>query len=182
MAVDQAFVAVALVKQSALARLKPVVMRLSGTGAQKAVAEAAKGASEKYWSQADDAVKAAAETKWGRGARYLKYGGKALVIVGAGLDAYEIYRSGFSTRTITKKAGGWAGAAGGAWLGAKGGAAAGAAIGVWFFGAGAAPGAAIGGTIGSIGGGIGGYFAGEAVAETVYDAFFDPGYQLMPTN
>ena len=171
-----------VLKQSALARLKPVVMRLSGTGAQKAVAEAAKGASEKYWSQADDAVKAAAETKWGKAARYLKYGGKALVIVGAGLDAYEIYRSGFSTRTITKKAGGWAGAAGGAWLGAKGGAAAGAAIGVWFFGAGAAPGAAIGGTIGSIGGGIGGYFVGQAVAETVYDAFFDPGYQLMPAN
>jgi len=169
-----------VLKQGALSRLKPTVTRLAGKGAQHAVAELSKQASRSFWSQGDEAVSSAAKTKWGKAARYLKYGGRSLVVVGAAVDIYDLYSSGFNTRTVSGKVGGWVGAAAGAWAGGKIGAAGGAGLGVWAAGAGAAPGAAIGGTLGAIAGGIGGYIGGEQLAQTAYDAFFERGYQLSP--
>lgn len=75
-----------------------------------------------------------------------KYAGPVGYAIGAGQIGYGIYQDGgrFGSNTKVATAGVVGGMAGAA-IGAKGGAAAGGAIGVFFFGAGAAPGAAIGG-------------------------------------
>lgn len=93
----------------------------------------------------------------------LKIGGKAIVLVAIGLDAYEIYTSENKARTITSVVGGWGGAAAGAPLGAKGGAIIGVGVG-----------AAVGGLVG----GISGYFIGREITETVYDLVSTKGYSL----
>jgi hypothetical protein len=95
--------------------------------------------------------------------------GPAILVVGAGLSAYNIATAENTSRAIAQEGGAWAGglalgSAGGS-LGAQGG----AAIGVWFGGFGAVPGAVIGGAVGAIGGGIVGALGGEKLATTVYD-------------
>jgi hypothetical protein len=95
--------------------------------------------------------------------------GPAILVVGAGLSAYNIATAENTSRAIAQEGGAWAGglalgSAGGS-LGAQGG----AAIGVWFGGFGAVPGAVIGGAVGAIGGGIVGALGGEKLVTTVYD-------------
>ena len=98
--------------------------------------------------------------------------GPAILVVGAGLSAYNIATAENTSRAIAQEGGAWAGglalgSAGGS-LGAQGG----AAIGVWFGGFGAVPGAVIGGAVGAIGGGIVGALGGEKLATTVYDGLY----------
>jgi RHS repeat-associated protein len=129
----------------------------------------------------------AAAARFGSAASVMRWVGRPLIAVAIASDAYRIYQSDFSPRTITSVAGGWAGA----WAGAKAGAWGGARIGA---GGAAALGqlgpqvatpeevvtvpvaGAVGGIIGGIGGAIGGYFFGSEVAETVYDWAFEPGF------
>lgn len=109
----------------------------------------------------------------GKAIKVLRYGGKALLVVGAIESGIEIYYAPDKKGAILTEAGGWIGATGGAELGAEGGAAIGGAIGVWFFGAGAVPGAAIGAFIGGVGGGIAGYAGGKAAVSYVYHKLTD---------
>ena len=76
--------------------------------------------------------------------------GKGLLVVGAGMSAYNIATAENKTRAVAQEAGTWTGAI----AGGKAGASAGAAIGAFFGGVGAVPGAIIGGFIGSVTGGI----------------------------
>ena len=99
----------------------------------------------------------------------LRYGGTALLVVGAASDAYSIYTAENKPKEATRVVGGWTGAYVGAEAGAWAGATAGAAVGAFFAGVGAVPGAAIGGFLGGLIGGIIGYSAGSAVAEGAYD-------------
>lgn len=87
-----------------------------------------------------------------------KFGGKALGVLGVGLDIYQRQAEGQTvTQTAVGVGGGLAGAAVGAQLGA--------AAGAPFAGVGAVPGAAIGGFLG----GIIGYFGGSALADRGYE-------------
>jgi hypothetical protein len=104
----------------------------------------------------------AAKAKFGSASRYIKWGGRALLVVAVAVDLYEIYNSENKARTITKKAGFWAGAlAGGA---AAGSATVGANV-IPFWGQVINIGA-------TIGGGIVGGLIGEKITETVYDWIF----------
>ncbi|HLK82767.1 MAG TPA: hypothetical protein VKT99_14910 [Xanthobacteraceae bacterium] len=106
-----------------------------------------------------------------KAAKYLKYGGRILLVVGIVSDAWSIVKSSQPLRRTAQVVGGWAGAWAGCEAGGAGGAAVGGALGE---GVGAAP----GGIIGCIGGGIGGYFFGSKVGGFVYDwaenTFFTP--------
>ena len=98
--------------------------------------------------------------------------GPTILVVGAGVSAYNIATSDNPSRTLAQEGGAWAGglavgSAGGS-LGAQGG----AAVGDWFSGVGAVPGAVIGGAVGAISGGIIGAFGGEKLATAVYDWLF----------
>jgi|GEM_PF-4483049 len=104
-----------------------------------------------------DLVKAAQKKFPNKSLKYVRYGGRILIVVAIAADIYNIYNSENKAKTIATTAGGWAGAAAGAY----GGGAAGAWIGGW----GAIPGALIGGAIG--------YFAGEEITETIYEWIFE---------
>ncbi|MGH7243395.1 MAG: RHS repeat domain-containing protein [Phycisphaerales bacterium] len=101
----------------------------------------------------------------GRAIKLVKYGGRALFVLGAAQSAVEIYYSENRTRTIIIEAAGWAGAAAGAWGGAKIG-----AVGGTFFSPGA--GTAIGAVSGAIGGGIAGFWLGQTATQKVVDYYF----------
>jgi len=104
----------------------------------------------------------AAKSRFGATAKFVKWGGRALLVVAIASDIYEVYNSQSKARTITKKVGGWTGAS----LGA-----AGTAIGLSWFEAAPGPGTIAHG-VATLGGGIAGYFIGETVTETVYDWVF----------
>ena len=100
----------------------------------------------------------------------LKVAGKVLTFVGIGLDAYEVYSSGYHPRNITGVAGGWAGA----WAGAKVGGAIGTGIGVWIGGVGEV----VTGPIGAFIGGVTGYFYGKKFSQTIYDKVTTKGISI----
>jgi hypothetical protein len=116
-----------------------------------------------------DLAKTATDTL-GKGGKFSKWGGRALGVAGAGLDAADEYKrqremgrsqGSSAAMGVTKAAGGLAGAE----AGASGGAALGATIGSVVPGAGTA----IGGAVGGIAGGIGGYLAGSGLAGKASD-------------
>lgn len=117
----------------------------------------------------DDGVVAAAKNlaaqqgMAGKLSGVVKVGGRVLVIVGAAMDGYRIYRAEDKVRETAKVAGGWAGAtaAGGAfasWASPS------LATGPWGW---------LGYGLGTVGAGAVGYFAGESVAEEVYELVVD---------
>jgi hypothetical protein len=105
-----------------------------------------------------------------KGAKYFKYAGRTLLVLGAAIDIYSIVVAKNRVKQVAKVVGGWAGAAGGCKLVGAGGA------GIGSFAPG--PGTAIGGVAGCIVGGIGGYLFGSYVAGEAYDlveeTFFEP--------
>jgi hypothetical protein len=130
-------------------------------------------------------AEAAAKAKSaGRPYRFVKWGGRALLVVGIGIDAADVYFAENKPKVITEKAGAWAGAWAGAKAGAWGGAKAGAAIAVGLGFAGpqaAAPeevvtvpvGGLIGGIVGGLAGGIGGYIGGGKVTKAICEWTFE---------
>lgn len=105
-----------------------------------------------------------------KAAKYLKWGGRVLLVVGIVTDVWSIVQSSKPLRQTTKVVAGWAGA----WAGCEVVGAGGAAIGSIEPGGGTA----VGGFLGCIGGGIGGYIFGSKVGGIIYDwaedAFFTP--------
>jgi hypothetical protein len=97
----------------------------------------------------------------GRAATASRYLGRALVPLGAALDAHEIATSDDKVRTGVGKAAAWTGA----YAGAKGGAALGATIGAF----GGPVGAVVGGVVGGVAGGIVGYMGGESLGQAAVD-------------
>jgi hypothetical protein len=112
---------------------------------------------------APEAVAAAEAKSAGAAFKYVKWGGRLFLVVGIGLDAYEVYQAENKPKTITKKAGAWAGSL------AAGGAAAEVASpllagGPWGW-------AGYGATVLVAGGA--GYFVGGEVTETIYEWTFE---------
>jgi hypothetical protein len=109
-------------------------------------------------------AEAAAQVKAaGKAFRFVKWGGRALLVIGLAVDAYEVYRAESKTKAITKKVGAWS-----ASLGLGGAAAEEAspllAAGPWGW---AGYALVVGGA------GVAGYFIGEEVTETVYKWTFE---------
>ena len=113
----------------------------------------------------------------GRSIGVLRYGGKALVVVGLFNAGVEFYYAQDRTRVVVKHGGGMAGAWAGARVGAKGGAAI-AAIGGQFGPQVAVPEEVVtvpvGAIIGGVVGGVAGFWGGEKLATTVYDRVYIP--------
>lgn len=103
-------------------------------------------------------------------AKYFRYAGRVLVVVGVTLDVISIVQSSKPLRRASQVAAGWAAA----WVGCK----AVGAGGAWLGLAASPLGSAVGGIGGCIIGGVGGYYGGEALAGEVYDwaegTFFTP--------
>lgn len=97
-----------------------------------------------------------------QGAKYFRFVGRTLIVVGAALDIVSIVHADRPLRRASEAVTGWAGA----WLGCKavgaGGAYAGTAVEPGL-------GTAAGGVLGCIVGGVGGYIIGETLAGGVYD-------------
>ncbi len=138
------------------------------------------GAIDYHWNQkgtfadfgiADHAPAGSAGEALFKGAKFLKYGGRALLVVGAAMDIYSIVVAKKRLRAVVRVAAGWAGAEGGAVV-----------VGEWGAGIGTAiepgGGTAVGAFIGGIIGGAGGYFGASWAAEKTYDwveeTFFEP--------
>ena len=105
-----------------------------------------------------------------KAAKYFRYAGRVLVVVGVAVDAVSIVQASKPMRRASEVVAGWAAG----WVGCKVVGAGGAALGTL-----ASPlGTAIGGIGGCIIGGIGGYYAGSELAGEVYDwaenTFFTP--------
>lgn len=105
-----------------------------------------------------------------KAARYFRYAGRVLVVVGVAIDVVSIVKASNPIRRASQVVAGWAGA----WAGCEVVGGGGAALGLL-----ASPlGSAIGGISGCIIGGIGGYYGGSAIAGEVYDwadsTFFTP--------
>jgi hypothetical protein len=109
-----------------------------------------------------------------KAAKYLKWGGRVLLVVGIATDLWSIVKSSKPLRQTAKVVTGWAGA----WAGCE---VAGAA-GAWAGSIEPGGGTAVGGFLGCIGGGIGGYIFGSKAGAIVYDwaegTFFTP----LPTT
>ena len=105
--------------------------------------------------------------------KYLKWGGRVLLVVGVTIDVISIATSSKPLRTATQVVAGWAGA----WAGCKVVGAFGAGIGTGLEPGG---GTAIGGFAGCIIGGAAGYWAGSGVAGKVYDWAEDTIFTPLP--
>jgi len=108
-----------------------------------------------------------------KAAKYLKWGGRVLLVVGIASDVWSIVRASKPLRQTAKVVTGWAGAWGGCEVGGAGAAAAGSLI---------EPGGgtAVGAFVGCIGGGIGGYFLGSKVGGIIYDWAEDTLFSPLP--
>jgi len=96
-----------------------------------------------------------------RAAKYFRYGGRVLLVVGIAIDIVSIVRASNPLRRASQVVAGWAGAWAGCELVGSGGAAVGSL---------ATPlGTAAGGVGGCIIGGIGGYWLGSKAGGEVYD-------------
>ena len=94
-------------------------------------------------------------------AKYFRYAGRVLLVVGVALDVVSIVQSDRPLRRASQVVAGWAAA----WAGCELVGAGGAALGTL-----ATPiGTAAGGVVGCVIGGIGGYYGGSVVAGDVYD-------------
>jgi len=111
---------------------------------------------------ADHAAAGAGGKPLYNGAKYFRYGGRVLLVVGAAIDIYSIVSSSQPLRQATKVASGWVGA----WAGCKAFGAGGA-----YIGTAVEPGlgTAIGGIIGCAVGGFIGYEGFSAGAARAYD-------------
>lgn len=116
----------------------------------------------KEFGIADHAVAGPAGGALYKSARYVKWGGRALMVIGLAIDTYEIVTSDRPWRQAAGVAGGWAGA----WVGCKAGGAIGSAVGTAVEPGG---GTAVGGFVGCmIGGGVG-YWAGKKLVIEAWD-------------
>jgi len=97
-----------------------------------------------------------------KSARYFKYDGRVLAVVGVALDVYSVVQSDRPLRQATKVVSGWAGA----WIGCKTVGAGGAWV-----GSAVTPGmgTAIGGVVGCLVGGFIGYESASRAAGRLYD-------------
>lgn len=111
---------------------------------------------------ADHAVAGSKGSSLYSGAKYFRYGGRVLLVVGAAIDIYSIVVSSSPLRQATKVAAGWVGA----WAGCKTIGAAGAAAGTFVEPGG---GTAIGGIVGCAVGGFIGYVGFSEGAGLIYD-------------
>ena len=101
----------------------------------------------------------------GRINKYIKWGGRIIMVVAIASDVYELYEGGWQSREITKKVGAWT-----ASLTAAG-----------YVGIKTAPWAVTGwGAVGTVtatlGAGIGGYFFGGTITEIGYDYVITPAF------
>ncbi len=106
-------------------------------------------------------------------AKYLKWGGRVLLVVGVTLDAISIVQSSRPLRRATEVVAGWAGAWAGCKIVGAGGAYVGTAINPGL-------GTAAGGFVGCIIGGAAGYYAASGAAGTVYDWAADTLFTPLP--
>lgn len=106
-----------------------------------------------------------------KGAKYFKYAGRTLILVGAFIDILSIVQASKPLRRTTQVVTAWTGAG----IGCRTVGAGGAALGTLIEPGG---GTAVVGLLGCIAGGIGGYIAGEKIGGVVYDwaegTFFTP--------
>ena len=108
-----------------------------------------------------------------KAAKYLKWGGRVLLVVGIAVDVWSIVQSSKPLRQTAKVVAGWAGA----WAGCEGGGALlGGTIG-WIEPGG---GNAVAGIVGCIGGGIGGYIFGSKAGGIIYDWAEDTFFTPLP--
>jgi hypothetical protein len=111
-----------------------------------------------------------------QGAKYFKYAGRTLMVVGAVMDIYSIVVAKKRLRQVLRVAGGWAGA----WAGCQVVGAGGAALGSVEPGGGTA----VGGVLGCVIGGIGGYAGASWAVGEAYDwveeTFFEQVPESMP--
>ena len=119
---------------------------------------------------ADHTSVGATESAAYKAAKYFRYGGRVVMVVGIALDVVSVVQASKPLKRATEVVAGWAGA----WAGCKVVGAGGAAVGTL-----ASPlGTAVGGVGGCIIGGIGGYYLASTVAGEVYDwaegTFFTP--------
>jgi hypothetical protein len=106
-----------------------------------------------------------------RAAKYFRYAGRTLAVVGVALDVVSIVYATNPMRRASEVVTSWALG----WVGCKGAGAGGAALGTLVA---PGPGTATGGIVGCIVGGITGYALGAAVAGQVYD--WAEGTRFMP--
>jgi hypothetical protein len=111
---------------------------------------------------------AAGERALLRNIRYLRWGGRVLVFVGAALSIHRVATASPEQRprVAAQEAGGWAFSLGGAWAGAQAGGLMGGALGVE-----SGPGLLITGGVGAVIGAVTGFFVGERAADWIYDLF-----------
>jgi hypothetical protein len=110
----------------------------------------------------------AAERALLRNVRYLRWGGRVLVVVGVGLSIANIATAAPADRprVASREAGGWAFSLGGVWVGTKAGALVGGALGIE-----SGPGLLVTGGIGALVGGVAGFFVGEEIGDRIYNLF-----------
>jgi hypothetical protein len=106
-----------------------------------------------------------------KGAKYLRYGGRVLLVVGVAVDAYSIVVAQKRWRQVSRVLAGWGGAAAGCKIVGAGG----AVVGTFIEPGG---GTAVGGFVGCMAGGVGGYLGASWAAGELYDwveeTFFEP--------
>ncbi len=107
-----------------------------------------------------------------KGAKYLRYGGKVLIVIGLAADTYSIVVAKKKVRQVIKVAAGW----GGAWAGCKIVGGIGAAVGSVEPGGGTA----VGGVAGCVVGAIGGAWGASWAAEIIYDTVEEIIYEELP--
>ncbi len=107
-----------------------------------------------------------------RAAKYFRFAGRALVVVGVGIDVVSIVQASNPLRRASEVVAGWAGA----WVGCQLVGGVGAGLGTL-----ASPlGTAAGGVAGCVVGGIGGYFGGSVVGAEVYDWAENTRFTSLP--
>lgn len=121
-----------------------------------------KGPAKDFWGIQDHATVGEGGEALFKAGKYLRWGGRVLLVVGVTVDVISIATSSKPLRTATQAVAGWAGA----WAGCKVVGAFGAGIGTGLEPGG---GTAVGGFVGCVIGGAAGYFAASGVAGKVYD-------------
>lgn len=132
-----------------------------------------KGGMKADYGIADHQVATPAEAQLYEAARYYKWGGRVLVVVGAVLDGIEIMQSSSPLRTATAKASAWALA----WMGCEVGGELGAGAGTL---AAPGPGTIVGGFFGCIVGAGIGYTIGQNAGAAVYDWAEGTSFRPLP--
>jgi hypothetical protein len=107
-----------------------------------------------------------------KGARYFKFAGRVLMVVGIAVDVYSVVVAEKKVRQVAKVAAGW----GGAWAGCEGLGALGAGWGSVEPGGGTA----VGGVLGCVVGGIGGYAGASWAAGKAYDYIEETYFTRLP--